>query len=302
MTLPMSRRTALIGLGALAVPPALWAKPNAAPPTAKPVAAAAAAGLPAQRLAPGGIAHLALGSAPQRPQVTTNEGAPVLVVGETARWTALLGIELSAPLGKAAVQVQREGQAPERIGYSVGAHRYPEQRLQVAPGHVDLSAENAARAARERKHLAGVMASFSEPFPAQLIMRPPVPGRRSSSFGLRRVFNGQPRSPHSGMDIAAGLGTPVHAPLAGRVIDTGDYFFAGNSVWLDHGGGLLSLLCHLSEFRCQVGDVVPAGQVVALVGATGRVTGPHLHWGVCLTGTMVDPALLLGEEHTAPVI
>ena len=124
-------------------------------------------------------------------------------------------------------------------------------------------------------------------------MRVPVPGRRSSSFGLRRVFNGQSRNPHSGMDIAAPTGTPVRAPLPGKVIDVGDYFFNGGTVWLDHGGGLLTMYCHLSQVDCKPGDQLQTGDAFCKVGATGRVTGPHLHWSVMLNRAMVDPALFI---------
>jgi murein DD-endopeptidase MepM/ murein hydrolase activator NlpD len=137
------------------------------------------------------------------------------------------------------------------------------------------------------------MASFSPAVPGQLQMQVPVPGRRSSSFGLRRVFNGQARNPHSGMDIAAATGTPVRAPLAGRVVDVGDYFFNGGTVWLDHGAGLLSMYCHLSAMDVQAGDQLRAGDAFCKVGATGRVTGPHLHWSVMLNRAMVDPALFI---------
>lgn len=159
-----------------------------------------------------------------------------------------------------------------------------------------------ARFESERAHQQTVVATLSavparwDSHPEALRMRVPLPGPRSSSFGLRRVFNGQPRNPHSSMDIAAPSGTPVVVPLAVRVIDTGDYFFNGNTVWLDHGSGLLSMACHQSAIHVAMGDVLNAGQRLGAVGATGRVTGPHLYWGVMLNRTMVDPALFLDEE------
>jgi len=234
---------------------------------------------------------LPLGSAAERPAAWQGE-VPVLVVGGPAGWTAVLGVPLDAAPGPGQLRVQGGG-LPGTLAYRVLPHRYAEQRLRVAPGHVDLSPEALARHQRERAHQASLVARFSQPLPAQLRMQAPLPGPRSSSFGLRRVFNGQARSPHSGMDIAAPTGTPVHAPLDGEVVDTGDYFFNGNTVWLDHGGGLLSMLCHLSRIDVQPGTAVHAGEVLGAVGATGRVTGPHLHWSVSLNRAMVDPALFL---------
>lgn len=273
-----ARRTLLqtLGLSLLASRTAWSATPSTA--------------FPQDRRVPGGVARLSLGPAPERPAAHTADDVPVLVLGDAIEWTALVGIPLSAPVGEAYITTPAG-----RLAYRVAPKKYREQHLTVAPRTVDLSAEDSARYERERAHQRQVMATFSTPLPPafDLRMRQPVPGRRSSSFGLRRVFNGQPRNPHSGMDIAAPTGTPVTAPLPGRVIDVGDYFFNGGTVWLDHGGGLLTMYCHLSSVDCQLGDELRAGDAFCKVGATGRVTGPHLHWGVMLNRTMVDPALFL---------
>jgi len=111
---------------------------------------------------------------------------------------------------------------------------------------------------------------------------------------LRRFFNGEERNPHSGLDFAAATGTPIKSPAAGKVILTGNYFFNGNTVFVDHGQGLISMFCHLSRIDVAVGDEVPRGGVLGKVGSTGRATGPHLHWNVSLNGNRVDPAIFIG--------
>jgi murein DD-endopeptidase MepM/ murein hydrolase activator NlpD len=250
--------------------------------------------LPRARSVPGGVALVDLGPALVAPQASV-DGVPVLVSGRPGGWTAVVGIPLEAAPGERVIEVRREEGPAERLSFTVAPVRYAEQRLQVAPGKVDLSAQDLARHERERVRSAEVIATWSAAAPATLRMRPPVPGRRSGSFGLRRVFNDQARKPHGGMDIAAPTGTAVVAPAAGRVIDTGDYFFNGRTVWLDHGNGLLSMYCHLSRIDVKAGELVATGTRIGAVGATGRVTGPHLHWSVMLNRTPVDPALFLAD-------
>ena len=289
---------------------------------------------PMSRAVPGGVAVVPLGAARRAPKAIWN-GIPVLVTGSSSGWFAVLGIPLhtlqdrlvlevqdtvpgatragnqastrgkgkardvettaSAPAGK--VQSEASSTGLRRIDVPIHPHQYAEQHLKVAPGQVTLSKEVLSRHLRERKQSARVMATWTEPVPASLQLHQPVPGVRSSSFGLRRFFNGQSRNPHGGMDIAAPVGTPVKAAAPGVVIDTGDYFFNGNTVWVDHGAGLLTMYCHLDRIRARVGQRVRTGDVIGTVGKTGRVTGPHLHWSVCLNRTMVDPALFLKAEQ-----
>jgi murein DD-endopeptidase MepM/ murein hydrolase activator NlpD len=293
----LTRRGALLGAASMLALPAT-ARAQASKPAATPPPAV----WPQALRVPGGVARLPLGPAPVRPEAHVRQGdvdVPLLVAGDTTAWTAVVGIPLAATPGDAFITVMpaHAGGVPQAVPYTVAHKQYKEQHLRVSPRTVDLSPQDQARYERERDHQATVISTFTQPpagaAGASFRMRVPVPGRRSSSFGLRRVFNGQPRNPHSGMDIAAPTGTPIVAPLAGRVIDVGDYFFNGGTVWLDHGQGLLTMYCHLSRMDVRVGDVLQAGDAFCQVGATGRVTGPHLHWGVMLNRTMVDPALFL---------
>jgi hypothetical protein len=245
--------------------------------------------LPRSESVPGGVRLIALpGSAAAAP-VARFEQHRVMVIRRGDRWLAVVGIALDAPISEAVLAVQ-SGTAKH---FPIGPKTYTVQRLTVAPGQVDLSPQDASRAAQERARILSAIATFTPTAPVSLALLQPVPGVRSSSFGLRRVFNGEARNPHTGMDIAAPTGTPILAAADGTVVDTGDYFFNGNTVIIDHGQGLLTVYCHLSAFGVQKGDVLRRGQVIGKVGKTGRVTGPHLHFGVVLNQAFVDPALFL---------
>ncbi len=221
-----------------------------------------------------------------------------MVLAEPERegfWLAIVGIGLAAdPKERQTLSVRAGDGAVREIAFALEPKRYLVQRLTVARRHVDLSSQDLARYDRERVHLADVSGRFTASRePATLRLATPTRGPRSSSFGLRRIFNGEKRNPHSGMDIAAATGTPVVAAAAGEVVDTGDYFFNGNTVIVDHGQGLLTLYCHLSAIETAVGALIGTGEQIGRVGATGRVTGAHLHFSVYLNATPVDPALFL---------
>jgi murein DD-endopeptidase MepM/ murein hydrolase activator NlpD len=262
-------------------------------------ASAVAMELPTQSLVPGGVALLRLANSGDKAPAVNVEGSPAMVLPDHGTWLAIVGIPLSATLGEHTVNVVDADGTAHELSYSVGPKQYAEQQLTVPPSKVDLSAKDLARYQTEQQRLHAALATFSMQLPKSLLLLPPASGIRTSSFGLRRVFNGESRAPHSGMDIAVPSGTPVQVAADGRVVDTGDYFFNGNSVLVDHGQGLVTMYCHLSLIGVKVGEHVHRGQQIGLSGATGRVTGPHLHFGVALNRAFVDPALFLPPEPAA---
>jgi murein DD-endopeptidase MepM/ murein hydrolase activator NlpD len=255
--------------------------------------------LPRESRVPGGIAILDLGAGEQPPGdvIFNDHRAPVLRRPEG--WVALVGIPLDASPGPHVALLRPVNDAPEqKFAFTVAPKKYDEQRLKVPEKrHVDPLQEDLERIARERIRIDAALGHYSTEFTPQFALQPPVPGRRSSSFGLRRFFNDQPRNPHTGMDIAAPKGTPIVSPAPGRVLDTGDFFFNGNTVFVDHGLGVVTIYCHLDRIDVKSGDPVDTGTPLGQVGATGRVTGPHLHWGVAVNRALVDPALFLPEER-----
>ena len=224
-----------------------------------------------------------------------NHEIPVYNV-DAVTWRALIGIDLGVRPGTYAASVEASS-GPRRLqttySLKVLAKRFPARVLNVEPALVNPPREMEERIVREAAELrqlwlhSSAKRLWSGPFV------PPVPRTVASHFGARSIFNGQARSPHSGADFPSPTGAPIAAPNAGRVVLARDLYFSGNTVILDHGLGLFSFLAHLSVIGVHEGDSVATGQEIGKVGATGRVTGPHLHWGVRVGGARVDPLAVL---------
>jgi murein DD-endopeptidase MepM/ murein hydrolase activator NlpD len=239
---------------------------------------------------PGGIAVIDVAPARAPLPIVEFGDQRVLVTQRGDQWVAAIGIPLGTVPGDASVRVNQT----DVVTFSVEPHAYREQHLTVKnQSHITPDEEQLARIGRERKIIDAALGNWRNTELDGITLAAPVHGRRSSSFGLRRFFNEQPRSPHKGMDIAAPEGTAITTPRDGVVTATGDFFFNGNTVIVDHGQGFVTMYCHLSEVGVSEGEALRTGDTIGAVGATGRVTGPHLHFGTYLNGTAVDPALLL---------
>jgi murein DD-endopeptidase MepM/ murein hydrolase activator NlpD len=255
--------------------------------------------LPRSEPIPGGIVVLALGPDSNARPIAHFEGRRVLVMPRAGHWHAVVGLPLTLAPGSHRIMIESvEGARAQ--AFEVRSKLYPTQQLTIKEKrYVEPSAQDLRRIERDRVVIARAFATWRDLDPPSLQFTAPAEGRLTSGFGLRRVFNGQPRAPHSGLDIAAPRGTAVRAPAPGAVIETGDYFFNGNTVFLDHGQGLISMFNHLDTIAVAPGTPVERGALLGTVGTTGRVTGAHLHWTVSLNDARVDPALLLSEAELA---
>jgi len=255
--------------------------------------------LPRADQVPGGVALLDVAPANHSRPVSHFQGNPVMVVRQADRWTAVVGLPLTLSAGKYELQVA-EGEQSRSVAFTVHAKEYPAQHLRIKEKRmVDPGPEEMKRIARDQEIIRRAFTNWRDHAPPSLRFTLPAKGRLSSGFGLRRYFNGQARQPHSGIDIAAPTGTTVRAPAPGVVVAVGDYFFNGKTVFIDHGQGLVSMYNHLSRISVNDGGQVQRGDLIGEVGATGRVTGAHLHWTVSLNNARVDPMLFLEDGEVA---
>ncbi len=245
---------------------------------------------------PGGVAIIDI-KAEVQPQAWY-EGNRVMVIGKPAAWQAIVGISLDTKPGLHSLQI-KSVQGQTNLSFNVLDKQYESQHLtikdrrKVNPAPLDMERINS-----DIQNIEDAKATWTDVEKDSIALVLPVQGRYSSHFGLRRFFNEQPRKPHSGLDIAASEGTTIKAAAAGRVINTGNYFFNGNTVFIDHGQGMITMYCHMSSIAVSEGQVLAQGAIIGKVGQTGRVTGAHLHWSVILNQTMVDPEFFLAMSAT----
>jgi len=255
--------------------------------------------LPRESNVPGGIALVKLG-------VATADGAPphawlgeqpVWVAAENGQWLAVVGLALDLPPGSHELRVG-DGETQRQVAFSVRAKDYPAQHVRLKDASkVTLSPDDEARAVAEIAEIQKLKRHWREERSVDAHFVQPATGRLASRFGLRRFFNGEARAPHAGLDVAIPRGTPVKATAHGKVLAVGDYFFNGKTVFVDHGNGLISMVCHLDRIDVEAGHAVSQGQPLGLSGMTGRASGPHLHWSMVLNGAMVDPELFIDTRR-----
>tara|TARA_R110001583_G_scaffold195556_1_gene376150 strand:- start:34301 stop:35146 length:846 start_codon:yes stop_codon:yes gene_type:complete len=251
--------------------------------------------LPQQAAVPGGVVIVPVAVGIDSKPVVQYNKRKVMVLKQDGQWLAVVGVPLSAKIGSQTLVVKSAGKT-SKISFVIADKAYPTQHIEIKDdGKVNPTNYDMKRINGEKAIINAALEHWTEGEVA-LNFAWPIEGRVSGLFGRRRVFNGQPRNPHSGMDIAAPTGTEIHAPADGVVRNTGEYFFNGNTVFIDHGQGLVTMFCHMNNIGVKAGQVIKQGDVIGTVGMTGRVTGPHLHLGVSLNDTRVEPRLFFPER------
>lgn len=250
--------------------------------------------LPKESPVPGGLVIISINTL-DKPEAYFYDHK-VIVVGTADNWKAIVGIPLSTKAGIHELNVISNN-IKTNYKFEIIDKDYETQYLTIKNKRkVNPNEEDMARIIKEKELISTTKLHWSEKENIPLQFIKPTEGRYSSPFGLKRFFNSQPRKPHSGLDIAAPKGTPIIAPADGVVINTGNYFFNGNTVFIDHGQGLITMYCHMDSINIEEGTTVKTGDIIGNVGLTGRVTGAHLHWSVILNNTTVEPLLFLTAE------
>jgi murein DD-endopeptidase MepM/ murein hydrolase activator NlpD len=255
------------------------------------------ANLPQSSLVPGGIAVIKLQhhtSSGSRPKVIFNSHQAAVIKHQDS-WFTVIGIPLEAAPGNLSFKVIGEKKFTQTFKISHKAYHEEHLTIRDQDKVSPRSAVDQQRVVAEIALIRSLYANFDDRELHDLHFRAPTIGRKSSPFGLKRILNGIPKAAHSGLDIAAPIGTPVLAPKTGIVVKTKNFFFNGNSIFIDHGQGLITNYCHLDSIEVAEGQYVQQGEIIGKVGMTGRVTGPHLHWSISLNNVRIDPQLLLAD-------
>lgn len=250
-----------------------------------------AATTPKSLAIPGGVAVIRLPESARAEQASF-QNKPLWTVYKGKRRFAIVGIPLNQPAGEAKLHI-----GEDIMAFVVKPYSYQESHIYLQDqAYVTPPPERLQRISAESQEIQAQFSIFTaDAEPPKLPFLLPVKGIFTSRFGLQRFFNDKPRKPHSGLDIAASAGAPIYAPAHGKVLVTGNYYFNGNTVFIDHGRGLITMYCHLSKITAQVNQELQRGDMIGRVGKTGRVTGAHLHWSVNLNGAMVNPELFLSK-------
>ncbi len=252
--------------------------------------------LPKQELVPGGLAIINLQTTSNTPPVVRYQGQRTLVMPDpdnTKNWLTIVGIPLDATVGINRIDIQA-GSKSWQQNFLVKHKKYRTEKLFIKDQRkVEPLAEDLAVITAQHQEIINTYSQWNEIALDSLGLAIPVHGRKSSPFGLTRILNDIPKNPHSGLDFAAPLGTKIHCPKDGRVVNIGEYFFNGKIVFIDHGQGFITSYCHLDTILVQKDQKLTRGQVIGTVGKTGRATGPHLHWSVSLNGVRVNPQLFI---------